>query len=99
MLPARDAVEAQRIASSHGGRIDLLLTDVVMPGLNGYELAEELRRTQPGLKVLYTSGYTEDLETLQELQKAGVAFIQKPYAPLALAQKVREVLEDGASLA
>ena len=99
VLPARDAVEAQRIAASHGGRIDLLLTDVVMPGLNGYELAEELRRTQPGLKVLYTSGYTEDSETLQELQKAGVAFIQKPYAPLSLAQKVREVLEDTASLA
>jgi PAS domain S-box-containing protein len=93
VLPARDAVEAQRIAASHGGRIDLLLTDVVMPGLNGYELAEELRGMQPGLKVLYTSGYTEVSEPLRELQKAGVAFIQKPYAPLALAQKVREVLE------
>ena len=93
VLSARDAVEAQRIAASNRGRIDLLLTDVVMPGLNGRELAKELRKTRPDLRVLYTSGYTADSATLLELQKADVAFIQKPYAPLALAQKVREVLE------
>ena len=93
VLPARDAAEARRIAASHSGRIDLLLTDVVMPGLTGHQLAEELRRTRPRLKVLYTSGYAEDPKTLLELEKEDVAFIQKPYAPLALAQKVRELLE------
>jgi len=93
VLSARDADEAKRIAASDSGRIDLLLTDVVMPGLNGRELAEELRRTRPELKVLYTSGYTADSATLVELEKGDVAFIQKPYTPLALAQRVREVLE------
>ena len=93
VLPARDAEEAKRIAASESGRIDLLLTDVVMPGLTGRELAEELRRTRPELKVLYTSGYTADSATLVELEKGNVAFIQKPYTPLALAQRVREVLE------
>lgn len=93
VLPARDAAEARRLAASHVGRIDLLFTDVVMPGLNGHELAEELRRTRPGMKVLYTSGYAEDPKTLQELEREDVAFIQKPYAPLALTQKVRELLE------
>jgi PAS domain S-box-containing protein len=91
VLTARHAADAIAVAGLPGFEVDLLLTDVVMPGLNGRQLAERLRRKHPGLPVLYTSGYTDDLHVLQELQREA-DFIQKPYAPDTLAREVARVL-------
>ena len=74
----------------HGAKIDLVLTDVVMPKVGGPELIARLRETSPGSKVLYMSGYTDRTVPLE--QDAGAAFIQKPFTPLQLGQKLREIL-------
>lgn len=85
---------AEAIAAAHEHeRIDLLLTDVVMPKMNGSEVARQLRAQFPNLKVLIMSGYTEDTVLRQGLLAASVSFIQKPYTPVSLARKVREVLD------
>jgi CheY-like chemotaxis protein len=75
--------------------IDLLLTDVVMPTLGGGRLAQEVDDISPHMKVLYTSGYTDDAIVRQGVLQDGVAFIAKPFTPVALAEKVREVLDAG----
>ena len=78
----------------YAGRLDdiqLLLTDVVMPGINGRVLAETLTGRRPGLKVLFMSGYTED--AVLGAQRREVQFLQKPFAPEVLRAKVREVLD------
>jgi two-component system cell cycle sensor histidine kinase/response regulator CckA len=93
VLPARHAVDAERIACAHQGRIDLLLTDIVMPGANGRILAEHLSTSIEGLSVLYTSGYTNSVATLQVIRESTADFIQKPYTPDTLARKVRQVLD------
>jgi CheY-like chemotaxis protein len=90
VLPARHAAEALDLAADHERRIDLLLTDIVMPGLSGRELAARLIQTRPDLKVLYTSGYSDDVAAVQEVN--GPAFIRKPYAPDALVRQIRAVL-------
>jgi CheY-like chemotaxis protein len=74
------------------GRVDLVVTDVVMPGMGGRELAGRLRDRQPGLRVLYMSGYTADEVLRQGIEAEAVHFIQKPFTPDGLARKVREVL-------
>ncbi|MBA3270223.1 MAG: PAS domain S-box protein [Acidobacteria bacterium] len=98
VLVARQAGEAIKVADGYGGTIDLLLTDIVMPGGNGRALAERLVTSMTDLKVLYTSGYTDSIATLQAIRASSAAFIQKPYSPDALARKVRSVL-DAAELA
>jgi signal transduction histidine kinase len=85
--------EALQLSQSYGGNIDVLLTDVVMPQLNGKRLSELLMPTRPGMKVLFMSGYTDDAVIRQGLVDAGTHFIQKPFVPAALGTKVREVLE------
>ena len=72
---------------------DLLLTDVVMPGLNGRELFEEVKQRYPDVRVLYMSGYTEDIVTHRGVLMEGIPFIQKPFAVEGLASRVRAVLE------
>ena len=94
VLDAPDGPAALKLSAQHGDSIDLLVTDVVMPGMSGRELAERLARERPRTKVLYTSGYTDDAMVRQGVLTAGVAFLQKPFVPDSLARKVREVLDD-----
>jgi len=93
VLEAGDAAESLSLVERHPGRIDLLLTDIVMPQMNGRELAEQLLAMLPGLKVMYMTGYTEDAVVRQGVSSAGVVCLQKPFLPDTLARKVREVLD------
>ncbi|MEW6666530.1 MAG: PAS domain S-box protein [Thermodesulfobacteriota bacterium] len=94
VLCARDGQEALRISKEHKGFIDLMLTDIVMPGMSGKDLAEELKGIQPGLKVLFMSGYTDNAIVHHGILDEGIAFLQKPFTPEGLARKVREALGD-----
>jgi len=87
--------EALKLADHHHGRIDLLLTDVVMPHLTGPELARHLALSHPTAKVLYMSGYTEEAIMHQGALDPGIAFLPKPLSPESLLSKVREVLDGG----
>ncbi len=93
VLSAYDGRNALQAAQEHTGPIHILLTDVVMPNMGGPELAQELRMRFPGIRVLFTSGYTDDAVVRHGLLEAHASFIQKPYTPQALGKKLREVLE------
>jgi two-component system cell cycle sensor histidine kinase/response regulator CckA len=94
VLAAGCPAEAIRMAGEHAGRIDLLLTDVVMPGMNGRDLAKSLVSTYPGLKRLFMSGYTADIIARHGVMDEGAHFIQKPFSLMDLAAKLREALEE-----
>ncbi len=93
ILAAKDGTEALEMLSSYDDTIHLLLTDVIMPGMNGRELYERVVEIIPGLSVLYMSGYTDNVIAHHGVLKEGVQFIQKPFSVLGLATKVREVLD------
>ena len=92
VLAASSGKKALQHAKDFPGPIHLLLTDVVMPGMSGPELADHMASLRPGIKVIFTSGYTDETIARQGLLDPAVAFIQKPYRPKALARKIREVL-------
>jgi PAS domain S-box-containing protein len=93
VLEASDPKEAIEICRAFTGPIDLLLTDVIMPGMNGKELAESLRSQRPSIKVLFMSGYAQNIIMQKEILPADIHFIQKPFSLESLARKVREALE------
>jgi two-component system cell cycle sensor histidine kinase/response regulator CckA len=95
VLEAASPREALELAGSYERRIDLLLTDVVLPKMSGRELAERLAAQRPGLLVLYMSGYTGDAIVHQGRLEPDTAFLQKPFAPDALLRQIREVLGPG----
>ncbi len=92
ILPARSPAEAIQISESHPGPIHLMVTDVVMPGMSGAQLAIHLAALRPEMKVLYVSGYTDDTIVRHGVLEPGLAFLQKPFSPKTLARKVGEVL-------
>ena len=93
VLEAALPSEALTICRDHSGKIDLVLTDVVMPGMSGPDLVKQLLAQRPGLKVLFSSGYTGEAIAHRGELLSGLAFLPKPFTPLTLARKVREVLD------
>ncbi len=93
VIAAEDGPTALQMAENPESNIDLLMTDIIMPGMNGRELSIKLESKIPNLKTLYTSGYTENAIAHHGVLDEGVNFIGKPYTPQALAKKLREVLD------
>ncbi len=93
VLPASSASEGIELFTQHGNAIDLLVSDLVMPGMGGGQLAKELRRMRPSLKVLFISGYTEEICVQQGVMTSMEAFLAKPFKPSTLARKVRTILD------
>jgi PAS domain S-box-containing protein len=92
VLEARSGAAALALAAAHPGRVHLVITDLVMPGMSGRELVERFRAKHPEARALFMSGYTDAGAHQQGGLPAGAAFIQKPFAPSSLARRVREVL-------
>ena len=93
ILEASGGMDAIRICQQHEGPIHLLVTDVIMPGMNGQSLTEQVTTLRPHTRVLYMSGCADStLLTLSE-RKTEIAFIQKPFTPDALTRKVRDILD------
>jgi len=95
VIPAQDGREAMEIAAREAEHIDLVLTDIVMPGMNGRGLVERLGGVRPGIKSLYMSGYTDDDIVRRGFIEPSKAFLQKPFTSEALLQTVRKVLDEG----
>lgn len=98
VLPAATPEDCFRLAREHAGRIDLLLTDVVMPGMNGPDLAQRLLADTPDLQCLFMSGYTDKAFNHQGALEPGIHFIQKPFSLGELADKVRDVLDTASDI-
>jgi CheY-like chemotaxis protein len=92
VVEAENGEAGVEAAEKHKGKIDMVITDVVMPGMGGRELVKRLAETRPETKVLYLSGYTEDAIVNEGTIESGTAFLQKPFTLLNLSRKVREVL-------
>lgn len=93
VLEARDGPQALHLLANHPGRVHLLLTDMVMPRMSGREVAQRVLEQRPDVKVVYMSGYTDDVLMRSGALKPGMSFLQKPLRPEALGAKVREVLD------
>ncbi len=94
VIEARNGIEALEICEQKDYKFDLLMTDVVMPEMGGSELSEVLKTKLSDLKTLFTSGYTDDAVVRHGVIEAGTNFLHKPYTPEALANKIREILDD-----
>jgi two-component system cell cycle sensor histidine kinase/response regulator CckA len=92
VLEAEDPPKAIEIAERHQGAIHLLLTDILMPGMNGRVLAQRVRERRPAIRVLYMSGHTEDSVAQNGLVEPGALMISKPFTQESLARKLREAL-------
>ena len=88
-----EPIEALEYFKKHSDEIDLLFTDLVMPGMNGQELHRQIEQIKPGIKVLFTSGYTSNIIAVQGIIKRGINFLQKPFAIAALGKKIRQILD------
>jgi CheY-like chemotaxis protein len=93
VLVARDGIEALQIAQAHRGTIQIMVTDVIMPGMTGPKIVDLLAPTWPGMKVLFVSGYSDESVTRHGLVGPGRAFLSKPFGPEVLLRKVRELLD------
>ena len=93
VIEASNGIEAVRLCEQHERPIHLLLTDVIMPGMTGKDLADRVRALKPELKVLYMSGYTDDTISRSGVLDRSTAFLQKPFSQEGLASKVRDVLD------
>jgi DNA-binding NtrC family response regulator len=92
-MEARSGADALELAGGYEGTIDLLVTDVVMPGMNGPALAEGLQKARPGLAVIYVSGYPEESRFRAAAGKPGATVLAKPLRPEVLTRAVRRVLD------
>jgi CheY-like chemotaxis protein len=99
VLPARDGADALQIEARQAGDIDLLLTDVLMPGLSGPDLAQRLVSRRPAMKILYISGFAHQMAVASRLVGRQSAFLQKPFTPEMLTLTVRDLLDRQADLA
>jgi two-component system cell cycle sensor histidine kinase/response regulator CckA len=95
VIPAQHGRDAMEIATRESGKIDLVLTDIVMPGMNGRGLVERLVGIRPTIKSLYMSGYTDDDIVRRGFIEPSKSFLQKPFTSEALLQTVRKVLDEG----
>ncbi|MBI5393821.1 MAG: response regulator [Verrucomicrobia bacterium] len=93
VLEAMDGEEAVRMAASLDGQLDLLLCDVVLPGMNGKDVVDRIRAAHPAVAALFISGYTNITVAHQGILEAGLPCLQKPFQPGELADKVRELLD------
>jgi CheY-like chemotaxis protein len=98
VIEASNGVEALRECDERGAEVDLIVTDVVMPEMGGFELAKRVLKARPGARILFTSGYTEDAVLRRSFLNPGTAFIEKPFTPAGLAQRAREVLDGPPSI-
>ncbi|MEO8594720.1 MAG: ATP-binding protein [Candidatus Solibacter sp.] len=94
VMDTSNALEAKKMSEAHRGTIHLLITDVVMPKVSGRELAEDLQKRRTNMKVLYMSGYTDSAIVNTGILQKEVAFLQKPFTPAALTEKVRDILDN-----
>jgi two-component system, cell cycle sensor histidine kinase and response regulator CckA len=92
VLEARDGHHALRVCATHCHPIQLVLTDLMMPNMQGADLAERLRRAHPNLRILLMSGYTDEA-AVQRLGRGSVAFLPKPFTSVELVEKIRQVLD------
>jgi CheY-like chemotaxis protein len=90
---ARDGAAALGMVTDRRGEVDLLITDVIMPGMSGRELADRLLVQNSSLKVLFVSGYTDDAIAHHGMLEEGVQFLQKPFTPQSLAEMVHSILK------
>jgi PAS domain S-box-containing protein len=95
VIVASGPEDAERAVDKSAAEIDLLLTDITLPGMSGHELAKQLTSRRPKMRVLFMSGYTYNVIAQGGMLNDGVVFLQKPFTPSALAEKVREVLDRG----
>lgn len=93
VIPVNTPAEAVEIAEAFKGTIDLLVTDMIMPKMNGYELSEKLKKIRPQIKCLFMSGYTADVISSAKMANGGIHFLEKPFSIRDLSVKLREVVE------